>query len=150
MLPNDPLIDRSSCLAVVPAYNEAATVGGVVSAIRRKAPQLDVLVIDDGSTDSTGACAEHAGARVLRLPFNLGIGGAPQAGFKFAHEHGYSYMVQVDGEGRHDPGEIRKLFDAMAADRADMIFAFLLSRLLRQPVTDPTTWMPVRRLIGAT
>jgi cellulose synthase/poly-beta-1,6-N-acetylglucosamine synthase-like glycosyltransferase len=80
MLPSDPLIDRSSCLAVVPAYNEAATVGGVVSAIQRKAPQLDVLVIDDGSTDSTGACAEQAGARVLRLPFNLGIGGAVQAG----------------------------------------------------------------------
>jgi cellulose synthase/poly-beta-1,6-N-acetylglucosamine synthase-like glycosyltransferase len=73
MLPSDPLIDRSSCLAVVPAYDEAATVGGVVSAIQRKAPQLDVVVIDDGSTDSTGACAERAGARVLRLYFSAAM-----------------------------------------------------------------------------
>jgi glycosyltransferase involved in cell wall biosynthesis len=158
-----PLIERCSCLAAVPAYNEEATVGGVVAAIRRKAPRLDVLVIDDGSTDSTADCAEAAGARVLRLPFNLGIGGAVQAGFKYADEHGYDYMVQVDGDGQHDPGEIPTLFEAMQGpDRADMIcgtrfatqtgyiapisrrtgihlFAFLLSRLLHQPVTDPTS-----------
>jgi glycosyltransferase involved in cell wall biosynthesis len=158
-----PLIDRSSCLAVVPAYNEEATVASVVGAIRRKTPQLDVLVIDDGSTDSTAERAEDAGAPVLRMPFNLGIGGAVQAGFKYADEHGYDFMVQVDGDGQHDPGELAKLFDAMQSpDRADMIcgtrfatetgymapvsrrtgihlFAFLLSRLLRQPVTDPTS-----------
>jgi nucleoside-diphosphate-sugar epimerase len=73
MLPSDPLIDRSSCLAVVPSYDEAATVGGLVSTIQRKAPQVDVLVIDDGSTDSTGACAEGAGARVLRLYFSAAM-----------------------------------------------------------------------------
>jgi glycosyltransferase involved in cell wall biosynthesis len=158
-----PLIDRSSCLAVVPAYNEEATVASVVGAIRRKTPQLDVLVIDDGSTDSTAERAEDAGAPVLRMPFNLGIGGAVQAGFKYADEHGYDYMVQVDGDGQHDPAELAKLFDAMQSpERADMIcgtrfatetgymapisrrtgihlFAFLLSRLLRQPVTDPTS-----------
>jgi len=159
-----PHTDRSSCLAVVPAYNEEATVGGVVAALHRHTPQLDVLVIDDGSTDATGRCAEEAGARVLRLPFNLGIGGAVQAGFKFADEHGYEFMVQVDGDGQHDPKEISKLFAAMEGrHRADMIcgsrfrgnstgyiapisrrtgihlFAFLLSRLLRQPITDPTS-----------
>jgi glycosyltransferase involved in cell wall biosynthesis len=158
-----PIIDRCSCLAVVPAYNEEATVGGVVASIRRKAPQLDVLVIDDGSTDSTAERAQDAGAQILRMPFNLGIGGAVQAGFKFADEHGYDYMVQVDGDGQHDPAEVRKLFSAMEGrDRADMIcgtrfstetgyiapisrrtgihlFAFLLSRLLHQPVTDPTS-----------
>jgi glycosyltransferase involved in cell wall biosynthesis len=158
------LIDRCSCLAVIPAYNEEATVGGVVAAIRRKTPQLDILVIDDGSTDSTAERAADAGAtQILRLPFNLGIGGAVQAGFKFADEHGYDYMVQVDADGQHDPGEVLKLFEVMQGpDRADMIcgtrfatetgymapisrrtgihmFAFLLSRLLRQPVTDPTS-----------
>jgi glycosyltransferase involved in cell wall biosynthesis len=157
------LINRSSCLAVVPAYNEEATVGAVVAAIRRNAPQLDVLVIDDGSTDATAERAEDAGAQILRMPFNLGIGGAVQAGFKYADEHGYDYMVQVDGDGQHDPSEIATLFSTMESrERADMIcgtrfatktgyiapisrrtgihlFAFLLSRLLRQPVTDPTS-----------
>jgi glycosyltransferase involved in cell wall biosynthesis len=156
--------DRSSCLAVIPAYNEQATVGRVVKELRRKTPQLDVVVIDDGSTDGTARCAEAAGARVLRMPFNVGIGGAVQTGFKYANEHGYDYMVQVDGDGQHDPGEISKLFAAIddSGDPADMIcgsrfatatgyiapisrrtgihvFAFLLRRLLRQPVTDPTS-----------
>jgi glycosyltransferase involved in cell wall biosynthesis len=155
--------ERSACLAVVPAYNEEATVGRVIEALHARAPQLDVVVVDDGSTDATGECAEEAGARVLRMPFNLGIGGAVQAGFKFADEQGYDYMVQVDADGQHDPGEIKKLFAAMdGPDPADMIcgtrfatptgymapisrrtgihlFAFLLSRLLGQPVTDPTS-----------
>jgi glycosyltransferase involved in cell wall biosynthesis len=158
-----PLIERSSCLAVVPAYNEAGTVADVVAALRVKTPQLDVVVVDDGSTDETAALAEAAGARVLQLPFNLGIGGAVQAGFKYADEQRYDYMVQVDADGQHDPGEIAKLFAALDDEGgADMIcgtrfktktgymapisrrtgihlFAFLLSRLLRQPVTDPTS-----------
>ena len=155
--------ELSTCLAVVPAYNERATVAGVVDALHRKVPELDVLVIDDGSTDATAELAEEAGADVLRMPFNVGIGGAVQAGFKYAAENGYDYMVQVDGDGQHDPGEIAKLFAAARGpNRADMIcgsrfatptgyiapisrrtgihlFAFLLSRLLRQPVTDPTS-----------
>jgi glycosyltransferase involved in cell wall biosynthesis len=166
--------DRSSCLAVVPAYNEGATVTGVIRDLRRKAPQIDVLVVDDGSTDDTARLAGEAGARVLRLPFNLGIGGAVQAGFKYADENGYDFMVQVDGDGQHDPGEIQKLFKALeGSGRADMIcgsrfagetgyvapvsrrtgihvFAFLLSRLLRAPVTDPTSGFRLynRRAIG--
>src|SRR4051812_15148052 len=80
---------RSSCLAVVPAYNEAATITSVVEALRRKTPQLDVVVVDDGSTDDTAGRAQAAGARVLQLPFNLGIGGAVQAGFKYADDHDY-------------------------------------------------------------
>ena len=156
-------MDRCSCLAVVPAYNEQATVGSVVEEIHRTTRQMDVVVIDDGSTDGTARCAERAGARVLRMPFNLGIGGAVQAGFRYAYEQGYDYMVQVDGDGQHDPQEIAKLFAAMEDERSgDMIcgsrfasptgyvapisrrtgihiFAFLLSKLLRQPVTDPTS-----------
>jgi glycosyltransferase involved in cell wall biosynthesis len=163
MSPENSLINRCACLAVVPAYNESATVGRVVAALHRETPQVDVVVIDDGSTDRTVECAERAGARILRLPFNLGIGGAVQAGFKFAHENGYDYMVQVDGDGQHDPAEIVSLFGAMEqSGSADMIcgsrfltasgyvspisrrtgihlFAFLLSLFLRQRVTDPTS-----------
>jgi glycosyltransferase involved in cell wall biosynthesis len=151
-------------LAVVPAYNEAATIGTVVSSIHRHAPDFDVLVIDDGSTDDTRAIAEALGARVLRHPFNLGIGGAVQSGFAFALEHGYDFMVQVDGDGQHDPREIARLRAAMDADDTlDMIcgsrflsenieypapisrrtgihvFAFLLSRFVDQRVSDPTS-----------
>lgn len=157
-----PVIDHRSCLAVVPAYNEAATVGSVIRALHREAPGFDVVVVDDGSTDQTRLRAEEAGARVLRLPFNVGIGGAVQAGFKYAQENDYDYMVQVDGDGQHDPTQIPLLFEAIENDGVDMIcgsrfasptgyvapisrrtgihiFAFLLSRFLRQPLTDPTS-----------
>jgi len=155
---------QSSHLAVVPAYNEAGTVTGVVRALHERRPDFDVLVIDDGSTDATGAVAEAAGARVLRHPFNLGIGGAVQSGFTFALDQGYSYMVQVDGDGQHDPGEIARLVETMEAEPGlDMvcgsrfltkdsgypapisrrtgihIFAFLLSRIVGQRVSDPTS-----------
>jgi glycosyltransferase involved in cell wall biosynthesis len=154
---------RSPYLAVVPAYNEQATVSDVVEALHREAPEFDVLVIDDGSTDATSDRAHASGARVLRLPFNLGIGGAAQAGFVYAEENGYDYMAQVDGDGQHDPAELAKLTDAIREAGVDMvcgsrflsadmkypapisrrtgihIFAFLLSRFVRQPVSDPTS-----------
>ena len=153
-----------SYLAVVPAYNEEGTVAGVVEAIRERAPDYDVVVVDDGSTDATARVAEEAGARVVRHPFNLGIGGAVQSGFTYALEHDYERLVQIDGDGQHDPGELTRLSEAMAADpRLDMvcgsrfltrdsdyvapisrrtgihIFAFLLSRIVGQRVTDPTS-----------
>jgi glycosyltransferase involved in cell wall biosynthesis len=157
---------NSTCsyLAVVPAYNEEGTIARVVSAIHEHAPELDVVVIDDGSTDSTAETAAHAGAKVVRHPFNLGIGGAVQSGFTFALDHGYDRLVQIDGDGQHDPREVLRLIDAMDADRSlDMIcgsrflteesdyvapisrrtgihiFAFLLSRIVGQRVTDPTS-----------
>ena len=153
-----------SCLAVIPAYNEAATVGPVVRSIQEQAPGFDVVVIDDGSTDATAEVAERAGARVIRHPFNLGIGGAVQAGFIYALENGYDYMVQVDGDGQHDPGQIPALQQVMGSDPAiDMvvgsrfltsdyeypapisrrtgihIFAFVCSRVVGQRVSDPTS-----------
>jgi glycosyltransferase involved in cell wall biosynthesis len=107
--------DGPRCLAVVPAYNEGATIEEVIASLHRSAPNFDVLVVDDGSTDDTSSRAAACGARVVRLPFNLGIGGCVQAGFTYALEHGYDRMVQVDGDGQHDPGEILKLEQAMAA-----------------------------------
>ena len=98
-----------SHLAVVPAYNEAATVGDVVRRIHADAPEWDVVVVDDGSTDSTAEAAEAAGARVLRMPFNLGIGGAVQTGYQYADVHGYDVAVQVDGDGQHDPRHLPEL-----------------------------------------
>ncbi|MGH3264292.1 MAG: glycosyltransferase family 2 protein, partial [Trebonia sp.] len=153
-----------SYLAVIPAYNEGSTVAQVVGALLENAPEFDPLVIDDGSTDDTAKRGECAGARVLRLPFNLGIGGAVQAGLIYARENGYDYVAQVDGDGQHDPRELRKLVEGMQRPRAvDMvcgsrfltsdykypapisrragihIFAFLLSHLISTPVSDPTS-----------
>jgi glycosyltransferase involved in cell wall biosynthesis len=152
-----------TALAVVPAYNEAGTVTGVLHSLREHAPHFDVLVVDDGSTDRTADLAERAGARVLRLPFNLGIGGAVQAGFAYARENGYRRMVQVDADGQHDPAEIRRLESALDTDpEVDMVcgsrfltrdyrypapisrrtgihlFAYILSRIIGQRVSDPT------------
>jgi glycosyltransferase involved in cell wall biosynthesis len=153
-----------SYLAVVPSYNEAATIVGVVQSLRERAPRFDVLVIDDGSTDETAALAAMAGARVLQMPFNLGIGGAVQAGFLLARDHGYDFMAQVDGDGQHDPAELERLMDAMdGSPQLDMVcgsrfltqdqrypapisrrtgihvFAALLSRVVGGRVTDPTS-----------
>ncbi len=152
-----------SSLAVVPAYNESATIRRVIEGIARERPDFDVLVVDDGSTDSTAAIARRAGAQVLRLPFNLGIGGAVQAGFVYALENGYQRMAQVDADGQHDPAELTKLVHALEERTTDMvcgsrflqsdlsypapisrrtgihIFAFLLSLFVRQRVTDPTS-----------
>ena len=95
------MILERSCLAVVPAYNEADTIGRVIDSLHAHAPQLDVVVIDDGSTDATCREALARDARVLRHPFNLGIGGAVQSGFKFALENGYDHMVL---RGTHEKG----------------------------------------------
>ena len=157
-------MDQQSYLAVLPAYNEAETVGQVIGAVRANAPGFDILVIDDGSTDKTGEIARAAGAMVLRHPFNLGIGGAVQSGFVFARERGYDYMAQVDADGQHCPDEIPGLTRAMRQDPTlDMvcgsrfmtrdraypspisrrtgihIFAFILSRLVGQRISDPTS-----------
>ena len=88
---------------VVPAYNEEGMIGRVVRDIKRQAPGFNVLVVDDGSTDKTVVQAEAEGAMVLRHPFNLGIGGAMQSGYKYALAHGYDVAVQVDG------GQIRSV-----------------------------------------
>jgi glycosyltransferase involved in cell wall biosynthesis len=103
-------------LAIVPAYNEADAIGVTVAAIRRLAPDFDVLVVDDGSADATAERARAAGARVLRLPFNLGIGAAVQSGYVYAEEHGYQVAVQVDGDGQHDPGHIHDLLERLNGD----------------------------------
>jgi glycosyltransferase involved in cell wall biosynthesis len=151
-------------LAIVPAYNEAGMVGRVVREINRRAPDFDVLVIDDGSTDATSAEATAEGATVIRHPYNLGIGGAVQTGYKFALRGDYDVAVQIDGDGQHKPEYVPQLLKKLhtSGDEADMvcgsrfrgdpgykvpfgrrlgnlIFSAVLTVITRRRVTDPTS-----------
>src|SRR3954453_3981532 len=96
--------EGSRCLAIVPVFNERGSVGKVIERLRRALPEVDVLVIDDGSTDDT-LRRIPPGVAVVSLPFNLGIGGAMQTGYRYAALHGYDVAVQVDGGGQHRPSE---------------------------------------------
>jgi len=152
-------------LAIVPAHNEAEAIASTVASIHQHAPDFDVLVVDDGSSDNTAEQASSAGAMVLRPPFNLGIGGAVQTGYIYARNHGYEVAVQVDGDGQHDPRYIPELLQRLqggdgvsmvtgsrfldpsgegylssAARRVGIrVFSKTVSLLTGQRVTDPTS-----------
>ena len=98
-------------IAIVPALNEEESVGRVIDEIRAFDPGFDIVVVDDGSTDRTAGIAADRGAHVLRLPFNLGIGGAVQTGYRFAFERGYDVAVQVDGDGQHDAAQLPTILE---------------------------------------
>jgi glycosyltransferase involved in cell wall biosynthesis len=149
-------------IALVPALNEEVTVGRVIDEIRAFDPGFDIVVVDDGSVDRTAGVAADRGAYVLRLPFNLGIGGAVQTGYRFAFERGYDLAVQIDGDGQHDPQQLPAILEPVLAGEADLcvgsrfagnspyrssfarrlgirIFARVVSAVVRQKVTDTTS-----------
>src|SRR5277367_2069122 len=94
-------------IAIVPALNEERSLGALLEELRALDPGLEVVVVSDGSTDRTVEVATQAGAHVVALAFNIGIGGAVQTGFRFAFERGYELAVRLDGDGQHDPAELR-------------------------------------------
>lgn len=109
-------------LIIIPAYNEAATIADVVASLHVHAPDADVVVVDDGSADATAAIvAALPGVHLLRLPFNLGIGGAMQTGFKFAMRRGYDIAVQCDADGQHPAEYLPALVARVADGDADMV-----------------------------
>jgi glycosyltransferase involved in cell wall biosynthesis len=149
-------------LVIIPALNEAESIRRVIDSVRQQIPHADVLVMNDGSSDATGECAEAAGAMVLHMPYNVGIGASVQAGFQFADKMKYDVVVRNDGDGQHDATEIMNMLEALAADKADiiigsryienrgyvatpmrrigsLILANLISLIVRQRVTDPTS-----------
>lgn len=107
-------------VALVPAYNEEGSIGGVIDEIRAADPEIEIVVVDDGSDDDTAGEAAARGARVLKLAFNLGIGGAVQTGYRFAHEQGFDLALRVDGDGQHDPSWFRVLAAPVVAGHADI------------------------------
>ena len=117
-------------LVVIPAYQEERTIGGLVRSLRERYPH-DVLVVNDGSPDGTSGAAREAGAIVLDLPCNLGIGGAVQTGFLYARDRGYDTVVRIDGDGQHEVEDIPKVLEPILAGRAD---AAIGSRFLGETV----------------
>lgn len=150
-------------LVIVPAYNEEQSISRVLGNLRRHAPFAEVLVVDDGSQDNTAAEARAGGATVLVLPFNLGIGGAMQTGYKYAQENNYDICVQYDGDGQHDASYIPLLISNLLEGSADVIigsrylgknnthqtplvrrlgtflFSRIISLILQQKITDATS-----------
>lgn len=115
-------MEQAKILIVIPAFNEQGNIQKVIWDVRESGPNYDILVINDCSLDATSANARKAeGVKVVDLPYNLGIGGAVQTGFKYANAHGYDYMVQVDGDGQHMPKEVRKLYEAMVKNGSDTV-----------------------------
>jgi len=131
----------SKCLVIVPAYNEVGSIEQVVEDLRGHLPHADILVIDDASTDGTHKAIPE-GTPVIRLPFNLGIGGAMQAGYRYAFMHGYDLALQVDGDGQHPADQVHKLIDALNETHADMVIG---SRFL---LDDPNYMPPAARALG--
>jgi len=149
-------------LVLIPCLNEAPRISQLVSEIVASHPTVDVLVVDDGSSDDTGKRAAQAGASVLRLPFNLGYGAALQTGYKYALARGYDRLVQMDGDGQHPASEVGGLLRSLDQGDTDLIvgsrflgradyriprlrlvgirlFSWLTSLLARRRVTDPTS-----------
>jgi len=149
-------------LVIIPAYNEEGSVGKVIEDVRTDLLQADILVVSDGSTDCTSEKARAREATVLELPFNLGIGGAMQAGYQYACQRGYDIAIQVDADGQHDPKEIAKLLRALEEKKIDValgsrfighseyksstmrrigisIFSQVISMIVGQKITDPTS-----------
>jgi len=108
-------------LVIVPAFNECGNIGRTVQEIRHTIQGVDILVINDGSKDTTAQEAIQAGGMVVSLPFNLGIGAAVQTGFQYAQRHQYDIAVQIDGDGQHDASFLDKIVGPIRADEADMV-----------------------------
>ncbi|MGC0237112.1 glycosyltransferase family 2 protein [Arthrobacter sp. SD76] len=125
-------------LVIMPAWNESESIGNTIREVFEFGPPCDVLVVDDGSRDNTAQVARAAGATVLQLPFNMGVGGAMRTGFKYAKSHGYSQVIQVDADGQHDPRDIKAVLDGL--QHADIAIGARFADKGNYTVRGPRKW----------
>jgi len=149
-------------LVIIPAYNEEQNIAGVLTGIKDTCPELDILLVDDGSGDRTADIARDCGVSVITHSFNLGYGVALQTGYKYAAKKGYDVVVQMDADGQHDPKYIKGLLEEINNQRADVVigsrflsgvkyetclqrsigmflFSRLVSLIVRQKISDSTS-----------
>jgi len=152
----------SNTIVIIPAFNEESSITSVVESIRAALNDVDIVVIDDGSTDNTVVYAKNAGAKVLSLPCNMGYGVAIQTGYKYAMRLHYQYLVQMDADGQHEAEDINVLLNTLSQCNCDIVlgsrylgnstycqtyyrkigtivFKFLLCVYSGKKITDPTT-----------
>ncbi|MFJ5922098.1 glycosyltransferase family 2 protein [Kitasatospora sp. NPDC092948] len=132
------MIDGQRVLIILPAWNEAEGLPGILAEIKAQLPGVDTLVVDDGSTDETAAVAARCGSPVIQLPYNLGVGGAMRAGYKFADLHGYDVAIQVDSDGQHDPSYVPLLLEKLK--EADLVIGARFSGEGSYKVRGPRKW----------
>ncbi len=128
-------------MVVIPAFNEQACIAEVVAEVRDRLPDATVVVVDDGSTDRTRAVADAAGATVLSLPFNLGVGGALRLGLRYGQRTGHDAVVQVDGDGQHDPAAVAGMVARL--DECDIVVGARFAGEGDYTVRGPRRWAMV-------
>lgn len=114
-----PLLDRICVL--IPAYNAAGTLGSVLTKVRSLG--LDMIVVNDGSTDQTAQIAREYGAQLLEHPRNLGKGAALRTGFQYLLQKDYHLVITLDADGQHDPSEIPSLLNIFHIVQPDLLIA---------------------------
>ena len=153
-------MQTQTTLIAIPAWNEEASIADVIKKVREHRPDVDIMVVDDGSQDSTASLARQVGATVVSLPFNVGVGGAMRTAFLYAQRHGYRALAQVDADGQHDPGDLDRILEGLGtADIvvgtrfhpnsmyfvggprrwAMVLLSKALSRMNRGTISDPTS-----------
>jgi len=151
-----------NALVIIPVYNEEEKILSVIEDIKKKTQRMDILVVNDGSTDKTGYLLEPSGVKIINLPYHLGYGVALQTGYKYALEKGYDYVIQMDGDGQHNPSSIEDLLRGVKSGDVDVaigsrflsnkkyrtslprklgmkLFGSIASLIMGQKVTDPTS-----------
>ncbi|MEV0941000.1 MULTISPECIES: glycosyltransferase family 2 protein [Micromonospora] len=135
------MVNGKRVLIIIPALNESGSIADVVGEVRGELPGVDVLVVDDGSTDRTAAVAAAAGARVAKLPYNLGVGGAMRLGYRYARDNDYDVAIQIDADGQHDPRYVPKLVDLL--DDNDLVIGARFAGEGDYSVRGPRRWAMV-------
>lgn len=141
----EPRDDTHDTLVFLPAWNEEANLPAVLDELRAELPDVQILVVDDGSTDRTAEVARAHGAEVLSFGVNRGLRAGIAAGYAYAHEHGYSFCGRIDADGQHPPAELRRLLELVRSGTCDVAIG---SRFVSGEGYEPYRYAPTgaRRL----